>query len=406
MRILIYGGSFNPPHLGHVRSANIAAAALEPDSVFFIPAAIPPHKELAAGSPSPSDRLAMTKLAATEVPGGKALDVELAREGKSYTSDTLRQLKILYPEAELVFLVGTDMLLTIDQWHEPEAVMTLASIAVFARETDTSGAVEKKARMLHEKYGATIYVLAGEPVEAASTHIRELLPLRQGKDLLSDSVYEYIIRRRLYGAKPNFDWLREQAYAYLAPKRIAHVQGTEQEARRLAERWGQNVEDAAEAAIVHDITKKLSMEEQLILCDKYDIILDECELTSEKLLHARTGAAFAAELFGCPEHIVQAVRWHTTGHPDMTALEQIIYLADYIEPGRNGFSGLAELREAAYQDLDMAMELGLRMSLAEVRAKGQAPHKNTADAQAWFSARLKSRGLEPVPWTADTPIPD
>ncbi|MCD7749641.1 MAG: nicotinate (nicotinamide) nucleotide adenylyltransferase, partial [Oscillospiraceae bacterium] len=190
-----------------MRSANIAAAALEPDRVFFIPAAIPPHKELAAGSPAASDRLAMTTLAAAEIPGGETLDIELERAGKSYTADTLWQLKALYPEAELVFLVGTDMLLTIDQWHEPEEVMALASIAVFAREMDTSGAVEKKARLLHEKYGATIYVLAGEPVEAASTDIRELLPQRQGRELLPDAVYEYIIRRRLYGATPEFDWL-------------------------------------------------------------------------------------------------------------------------------------------------------------------------------------------------------
>ncbi|MCD7846168.1 MAG: nicotinate (nicotinamide) nucleotide adenylyltransferase [Oscillospiraceae bacterium] len=404
MRILIYGGSFNPPHMGHVRSANIAAAALEPDKVLFIPAAIPPHKELAAGSPPASDRLAMTRLAAAEVPGGEALDIELEREGKSYTSDTLRQLKALWPEAELVFLVGTDMLLTIDQWHEPEAVMELSSIAVFAREADSAGAVEKKARTLHEKYGATIYVLAGEPVEAASTDIRGLLPRRQGRELLPDAVYEYIIRRRLYEAKPDFAWLRERAYACLAPKRVAHVQGTEQEARRLSERWGEDAEDAAEAAIVHDITKKLTMEEQLILCGKYDIILDECELANEKLLHARTGAALAAELFGCPERIVQAVRWHTTGRPAMTTLEQIIYLADYIEPGRSGFSGLEELRQAAYLDLDTAMELGLRMSLEEVRSKGQTSHRNTADAQAWFSARLKERGLDPFPWEPDEAV--
>ncbi len=79
MRILIYGGSFNPPHMGHVRSANVAAAALEPDSVFLVPAAIPPHKELAAGSPAASDRLAMTKLAAAEVSGGEVLDIAQER---------------------------------------------------------------------------------------------------------------------------------------------------------------------------------------------------------------------------------------------------------------------------------------------------------------------------------------
>ncbi len=398
MSILIYGGSFNPPHAGHVRSARVAAEALRPDSVFFIPAAIPPHKQLAEGTPAPEQRLAMTALAAETVPGGEALDVELTRSGPSYTADTLRLMRERYPGEELIFLLGTDMLLSIESWHAPEAILALASLAIFAREGGRDEAVRTQAEHLREKYGARVYVLEGEPVTVSSTEIRTMLPRRQGRALLPEGVYEYIIRRRLYGAKPDFDWLRERAYSYLKPSRVPHVQGTEAEARRLAARWGESVEDAAEAAIVHDITKKLTLSEQLLLCDKYGIIADEYERTSEKLLHAKTGAAFAADIFGIPEHIAQAVRWHTTGRPGMTRLEKLIYLADYIEPGRSGFSGLEELRRTAYEDLDAAMELGLRMSLDEVRGRGQEPHEDTVRAREWFLNILSEKGVAPVIW--------
>ena len=401
MRVLVYGGSFDPPHVGHIRSVQTAAAALKPDKILLIPAAEPPHKKLSGTSPAPAERLAMAELAAAEIPGCQALDMELARTGPSYTSDTLRQLRRQYPEGEIIFLLGTDMLLTLDSWHEPETILSLASVAVFARETGRQTEIEEKAAFLRQKFGATVYVLAGEPVSVSSTQVRALLPERQGRELVPEAVYAHIIRKRLYGAKPDFDWLREKAYAFLKPGRVAHVQGTETEARKLAQRWGVDVADAAEAAVVHDITKKLTYEEQLCLCEKYGIILDDCQRESEKLLHSLTGGPFAAELFGIPEHIVQAVRWHTTGRPAMTDRERVVYLADYIEPNRHGFSGLTELRQAAYEDLDAAMDLALRMSLAEVQGKGRRPHDDTVNAQKYYAQKLKEKGVRPVAWAAE-----
>ncbi len=401
MRVLIYGGSFDPPHMGHIRSVRTAAAALEPDEILLVPAAEPPHKALSKASPPPAERLAMAELAAGEIPGCRALGLELERTGPSYTSDTLRQLRRRYPKAELIFLLGTDMLLTLEDWHEPEAILSLASVAVFARETGREREIEAAAARLRERYGARVYVLSGEPVSVSSTQVRELLPRRQGRELVPESVYGHIIRLRLYDARPEFAWLREKAYAYLKPGRVPHVQGTEAEARSLAERWGVDVDDAAEAAIVHDITKKCGYDEQLCLCEKYGIIPDACQLASEKLLHALTGGPFAAERFGTPAHIVQAVRWHTTGRPAMTDLERVVYLADYIEPNRHGFSGLAELRQAAYADLDAAMDLALRMSLAEVREKGRQPHADTVAAQKYYARKLREKGVPPVAWTPE-----
>ena len=391
--IAVYGGSFNPPHLGHIRAASAAREQLQPQRLFLVPDYEPPHKALEAGSPAPEERFTLTKLAAADIPGAEVLDIELERAGRSYTSDTLRELHTRYPQSRLCFLMGTDMLLTLDEWHEPETILSLAAIGVFARSVGEREVIEAKRAALEKRYGASVILSESEPVDRSSSELRGLLPKRGGREYLSDAVYGEIIRLRLYGAKPALAWLRREAYAFLDPKRVPHVAGTEQEAVKLARRWGEDEGDAAEAAILHDITKRLTHDEQLRMCREYGIITDDLERTNEKLLHARTGAAFCRERFGVPENIESAIRWHTTGRAGMTRLEKIIYLADYIEPTRHGFAGLEELRRAAYEDLDAAMAMALGMSWAEVTAKGTPFHQNSADAKEYFEALCKRKGL-------------
>lgn len=134
MKIGIYGGTFNPPHLGHMAAAQAAVAALGLDMLLLIPAAIPPHKALPSGTPPQEERLAMVEKWA-DVMGGhvEVSALELEREGKSYTSDTLRSIRQTYPDAELWLLMGTDMFLTLHLWHEPEVILSLAGICAFGR---------------------------------------------------------------------------------------------------------------------------------------------------------------------------------------------------------------------------------------------------------------------------------
>lgn len=394
--IVLYGGSFNPPHLGHLRAAEAAKKQLAPRSFFLVPDYEPPHKELVAGSPSAQQRLALTRLAAEELEGVETLDIEINRAGKSYTADTLREVHERYPQCNLCFVMGTDMFLTLDDWHEPETITRLAAIGVFARGAGEREAIERKKAEVEQRYGATVIVIESEPVDISSSELRALLPQRMGREYLPDAVYGEIIRQRLYGAKPEFAWLREKGYACLKPKRVPHVAGAEQEAVRLARCWGEDEGDAAEAAILHDITKKLDLTEQLRLCQRYGIITDNLESVSEKLLHARTGAAYAKDRFGVSARVESAIRWHTTGRAEMTTLEKILYLADYIEPTRHGFAGLEQLRKAAYEDLDGAMALALNMSWMEIQEKGVPFHKNSADAKKYYEALCKSKGLETV----------
>ena len=383
MRIAVYGGSFNPPHPAHVRAARLAYAALAPDKLLVIPAADPPHKALAAGSPTPEERLELTKLAFRDFPEAETSDMELRRGGESYTSDTVEELAREYPGAELWLVIGTDMLTSFERWHEFRSILAGAALAVLPRNEGELPEIERCAARFEALYGARVRIIDAAPLPMSSSEMRDMLVARRGADVLDGEVYARIIRLRDYGAKPQFDWLRERAYAYLKPKRIPHVAGCEQEASKLALRWGEDPGDAAEAGILHDITKKLSMDEQLILAEKYGIVFDKFERENIKLTHAITGAALSKELFGVPERIYSAIRWHTTGRADMTLLEKIIYIADYIEPTRD-FEGVERLRQLAYEDIDSAMALGLRMSLEELRQSGIEPHGATVSALAWY----------------------
>ena len=181
--------------------------------------------------------------------------------------------------------------------------------------------------------------------------------------------------------------LRESAYSFLKRKRISHVRGCEKEAVALAHLYGADPDKAAVAAILHDITKALDLRNQLILCDRYGIICDEIEIGSVSLLHSKTGACRARELFDIEQPVFDAIWWHTTGRPEMSLLDKVIYIADFIEPSRN-FDGIDQLRNAASHSLDRAMALGLKMSMEEIRSRGLPLHHNTADAYEYYKEYL------------------
>jgi len=386
MTTVIYGGSFNPPHLGHVSAAQSVYEALRPDRFLIIPTNIAPHKAAAAGSPDAAARLQMCKLAFAGIPGAEVSPMEMEREGKSYTADTISILREKYPEDELYLVVGTDMFLSFREWHEYEYLLDNCTLAVLSRETDDRGEILSFKRSLENEDGARIRLIEHEPLPMSSAEIRAMLPKAGGAELLDDGVYSLIIKNRWYAAKPELQWLREKVRPYLTEKRARHVAGCEEQAVKLARRWGADVYEAAEAGILHDITKKLSDEEQLIMCDKYGIILDAAERRNPRILHARTGAALARELFRIPDGIYSAIRWHTTGKPDMSLMEKIIYLADFTEPTRD-FEGVEPLRKLCFEDIDRAMELGLRMSLEEIRSRGEDAYKDTVDAYQWYKKK-------------------
>ena len=391
MKIGIYGGTFNPPHLGHITAAKAVFELLGLDRLLLIPAGIPPHKAMPEGSASAEQRLEMTRLAGEQLGLGskvQVLDLELKREGRSYTADTLAVLKEQYPEDELWLLMGTDMFLTLQAWKDPEKILGLAGIAAFGRtEEDTEELFSVQREYLCKTYPqARIFTLTiPGVVDISSTELRERLAKGEGSRFLAPAVYGYILREGLYRTDVDLknltlEQLRPIALSFLKHKRIPHVLGTEQEAIRLAERYSADVEKARRAALLHDCTKKLEMEEQLALCKQYGIELDELEQVALKLLHSKTGAAIARNVFGVDDELYSAIWYHTTGRANMTLMEKIIYLADYIEPTRD-FPDVDVLRKACYEDLDKGLLLGLEMSIEEMQRMGNPVHHATVEAR-------------------------
>ena len=198
LRIGIYGGTFGPPHLGHVRAAEEFFKQMELDLLYIIPTAVPPHKQVDAGD-DPRHRLAMCELAFGNMPRVIVSDMEIARGGKSYTVDTLRTL---YAEDRRLFLLmGTDMMLTLDRWREPEEIFRLCYPIYMRRENDPiiEGQIIAKNNLYQEKYGKIVRRVPMSFVDISSTAVRERV--RAGEDItdvVPEAVAAYIKKEGLY----------------------------------------------------------------------------------------------------------------------------------------------------------------------------------------------------------------
>lgn len=197
-RIGIYGGTFSPPHNGHVHAARNFFEKMQLDRLLIIPTYLPPHKQRTEQT-SPEDRLSMCRLAFDFSDRIEISDIEIVRQGKSFTSDTLRAL---YEEdSRLYFLCGTDMFLTLESWHEPEVIFSLAAIVCVARENDpcVKRDIDRAAEEYRAKYNAEIHILPCEAIDVSSSEIRALRAQNgEWEQQLPAHVAGYIRERSLY----------------------------------------------------------------------------------------------------------------------------------------------------------------------------------------------------------------
>ena len=189
-RIGIFGGSFDPPHVGHLVIAELACRSLDLDAVYLVPAFRPPHKAGKHAS-SAKDRLTMTKLSVRGNPNLRVSDVEIRRKGISYTVDTVRAFRKSFPTSSLFLIIGGDSLRQFLSWKGPEKILSMADLAVYRRPkwSSAQSSVDK----------SRIHVVKGPLMDLASSEIRKRL--HDGKSIdkmVRDNVLVYIIRNRLY----------------------------------------------------------------------------------------------------------------------------------------------------------------------------------------------------------------
>lgn len=313
-------------------------------------------------------------------------DIELARGGPSYTYDTVLALQKEHPDCYVYLMMGTDMYLTLHTWREAEKLLTMVTPVVFYRgEWGERERAEEKKREF-ERIGVQSVLLENPVLEISSTQLRRMLVFGCASPFLNEKVKNFILENRLYGTGEDYrrlppEELEKVVVSLVKPNRVAHILGCRDTAVELAKRWGADERNAARAGLLHDITKALDGPLQLTLCKEYGIALDDFSRAYPKTLHARTGAMVAKRIFGENEAVVSAIDSHTTGKAGMNILEKIIYVADYMEPNRN-FPGVEDLRLAAFENIDRAMEMGLEMTLDLLRKEGKAISKESQEALA------------------------
>lgn len=195
MKILLYGGTFDPPHWGHINNLRAAMQAVQPDKVIVMPAGIPPHK--AASATPGSLRLQMCRCFLQLGEQVEISDWEITHEGKSYTVNTLRMLHSTYPDAQLYLTVGSDMLTSFRTWREWQSILQLATLVVESREADDAAMLAEFADSLCGD-GARILFARAKPVPMSSSEIRKG---SAGAEAVPPEVWQIISSRGLYQCK-------------------------------------------------------------------------------------------------------------------------------------------------------------------------------------------------------------
>lgn len=363
MKTAIFGGTFNPIHNGHLHIAESALDEFGLDKAIFIPTGISYMKQ---GVLSSYHRLNMTRLATEGNNRFEVSDIEVKRKGYTYTKDTVKYFKDNFHEYELYFVIGTDTLFMLEKWKEPEVIFDNMIILVADRQNNNS---IEKANELKKKYNAKIEFMNCSFWDISSSMIRSNIYKKEGNvsGLLPEKVYNYICENNLYSSI-SVDEMIDMLKVDLKPTRLTHTFGVRDLALKLASVYNVDLYKAEVSALLHDCAKYMPFDEKINLCEQYNQEVSEFEKNNDALLHAKAGACLSIEKYHVfDEEIFNAIKYHTTGRPDMTLLEKIIFLSDYCEVNRTHSDKLPYYRELALTEIDKCVALILKDTLDYLR---------------------------------------
>ena len=376
-RIGVMGGTFNPIHLSHIMVASRAYDMLDLDKVLFMPSKQPTYKRMDCIA-SEEDRCAMINAAIKPYDFFELSDLELKREGPTYSADTFRLLKEQNPEDKYYFIIGGDSLDYFEDWHCPDEILKNCTLVVAPRATEVKAVTDSgefiecdyfaTAKKLKKKFTSVnedgsvfvpeIIFLPSPLVSIASSDLRDYIKCGISVNgMVPQAVIDYIEQRGLYQDEA-FVKIKEELASKIKPKRFSHIINVAEMSFKLAKLHGYDPVKAYTAGLLHDCAKYLDDEETLKEADKCGIQYDEVEKRLPRnLLHSKIGAEWAREKYGiADEDIINAIKYHTTGRPNMSILEKIVYMSDVIEPGREMqyTPTLDVIRSVATYDLDLA----------------------------------------------------
>ena len=376
MKLGILGGTLDPVHNGHIQIAIAAMELLGLDGVMLMPAGDPPHKRHITDK---RDRLEMVRLAAATHPRLSASDMEVRRGGITYTVDTLSALSVERPDVEWTYIIGADTLNTLDTWREFGRVARLCSFAAVGRPGSDGELARLRANAISACYGTRVDLLSAAGPDLSSTQLRERVA--KGEDIrgsVPGSVADYIRDHGLYLCDFSEGEILEKLKRTLSFHRFTHTLGVAETAQRLAPLCGVDPMRARLAGLLHDCAKSMPLDEMRTLVTNHLPDLDEQELATRAILHAPAGMLLARDEYGVRDpSILSAIRKHTVGDGHMSPMDALIYVSDFIEPGREAFPGLEKARRLAEKDIWQAMVMCAGLTNRHLRERGQSVHPRT-----------------------------
>ena len=394
--IAIMGGTFDPIHYGHLVTAEAVRHRFQVDKVVFIPTGRPAHKTDKEVTHN-EHRYLMAVLATMRNENFEVSRLEIDRPGITYTIDTIEQLKkMCRPDVRLYFITGADAIHQIMTWKEPERLLSLCDFVAVTRPGYQKNQMFEEIGELREKFASRIHYMEVPDLAISSSDIRTRaqkgMPIQY---LLPQEVEDYIHKFGLYrNQRKNevkfmlpIEVMQEKLQSALSVKRYIHTMGVSEEAVRLAEIFGTQAEQqkAKVAGLLHDCAKDYPKELRERFCKEYKVKLDDIMKQQTDLIHPFLGAEVAKREYKVKdEEVLNAIRYHTTGRANMSTLEKIVFIADYIEPNREKFDGLEEARRLAYLDLDMAMKFILEETIAYVKERGRLLHPLSLEALEYY----------------------
>lgn len=343
MKILVFGGSFDPVHKGHVAMLRKALSVIKPDAAHIVPAYQSPFK---AKSPTPF-KLRMQMAKAAFAPLGKNLifdDYELKRGGKTYSYQLVEYLRKRYQNPEIYLLVGTDCLNDLHAWKNPDYIFAHATVVAGRRK----GYAENPVSFNH-------IFLPGQFPKMSSTRVRAHI-LASGtipSDKVQAAVGKIILQHDLYGLQQH-RWLK----AHLKPNRYLHSVKVAELCAILSDIYEVPAESAVQAGILHDAGKGLSADELVAYCKLHKIkvpYFDDICRCEPALLHSYVSAGLARRLFGVKDpEVLRAISEHTLGSLQMSQLSKILFVADISSKDRK-YKDAFVIRTLAMQDLEKAL---------------------------------------------------
>lgn len=381
MRIGILSGTFDPVHLGHLQVSNTCQSVLALDKVLIAPFGKPLVRIPEAAA---DHRFHMMKLALKGQKRMLASDIDLQKTPR-YAIDTVQALRKLYPGAELFYIVGADKAADIPTWKDAAGLMKLCTFAVHPRAGYDAPA------LVHflSSHGADAVLVDAPLSPVSSGQIRaQLRLLDDAQGMLDPSVSEYIAAQGLY--QPDFDRMIRQA---VSPARYQHSKGVRETGAALARTHGLPMQKAGVAGILHDNAKCMELSRLQTIARQFHITRDPLTLSSNALLHGPVGAHIARMRYHIvDQHILNAIRYHTTGRAGMEGLELCIFVADAIEPNRD-YPGVEIIRAQAQEDLRKAAYTSLAGTQQFLRIKGSQESPLSLQAMEDLQTRIQGRAV-------------